>query len=159
MRLVLFLVLSIFSDKMFVVKHLADFILPTSICETNLIIDGEMINVSPFSGSMRRYILKALNYEAKDLQEIITTSSSRKIVCESIIKMLIPNFIGAPTSQSPISSDDNATIISNYVMKCSSLAMMMCLAPKMKKMPMLLMKKFLTATLLLHHSDLVCLDF
>lgn len=66
----------------------------TSVDETNLSIDEEMINVAPLSGLVRSHILKVLISDAKVLQEIISISFVKKNVCEEVIKMLTPHSPG-----------------------------------------------------------------
>lgn len=47
-----------------------------------------MLHVKTMYGPVRNHILKELIDEAKVLQEIIITSTMRKGVCESLLKML-----------------------------------------------------------------------
>lgn len=86
-----------FSYKFLVKKHVSDIVLPviSLIGKTGLDFDEEMINIDPLSRPVRSHFLNALIHEAKSLQEIITPSTTRKTMCEGIIKMLTPHFTEA----------------------------------------------------------------
>lgn len=58
-----------------------------------------MLDMPSISGLVRSHILKELIHEANALQEIISMSTTRKNVCEGIIKMLSPQSIGASLTQ------------------------------------------------------------
>lgn len=60
----------------------------TSIDESSLVVDEDMIDVTHMSRPVRKYILKELIHEVKALQKIIAISIARKYVCEGLIKIL-----------------------------------------------------------------------
>lgn len=72
-----------FNYNLFVGKYAPYIMLPnvTGIDESDLAIDKNILDVTPMYRPMRSHILKALLYEAKGLEKIITTSSMRKGVC------------------------------------------------------------------------------
>lgn len=67
-------------------------------------------------------------------------------------------FCWASTSQPLIPGDGNVETHSDSLIKCASLSMMLCSTPEIKK-EMMILKSFLTMTLLICRSDLVCLNF
>lgn len=77
-----------FCYKLFVGKHGTNIAIPiiSPIDETSLGFDEEILDVSPLSGPVRSNILKSLIHEEKALQEVMATYTTRKNVCEGIIK-------------------------------------------------------------------------
>ncbi|CAI8618001.1 unnamed protein product [Vicia faba] len=71
-----------FNYKLFVRKHVDGFVIHTiaDIDETDLGIDEDMLEVAHFSRFVRSHILKALIHEAKMVQEIIDTFTTKKSV-------------------------------------------------------------------------------
>lgn len=80
-----------FNYKLFGGKHVPDISLyiVRTVDKSNHVIDEYMLDVAPLSRIARSHIHKTLIHEVNVLQEIIATSTTRKYVCEGLIKMLI----------------------------------------------------------------------
>lgn len=79
-----------FNYKFLVGKHVPDISHPNVSIIDKVDLVEDMLEVAPLFGIVRSHVLNTLIHESKTLQEIISTSSARKEVCEGIINMLSP---------------------------------------------------------------------
>lgn len=89
------------SYKLFVEKHVSDFVRPIipPFDESSLVVSENVLDVPPMYEHVRSHILKVSRQESKALHEIIATSTTRKGVIESLNQTLNPNVARTSSSQ------------------------------------------------------------